>query len=1075
VDVDGSGSISSSELHRVVELATGQAPSESDLATLMRKMDANNDGTISWEEFCSAITEWLAEDEKTSAQGTGDEIFGKRKAPLSGRVEIHRRIHRFFKQFQRHKDFDQMRQTFVNEVLTNSRAGLSPEAILGAQECIARLDRSHAIIAQLSDVAQGIQSNDVDVAVSCTQALADLLSVTEVFATPNERYEAGEFLMTVFNLVAEAGVIARVVNFMGVEESPQLQYEAARALTYYCPGPRIPHTPPESIFYPEKMHQKQQLFAYSVHVYIAQMLASPNLSCREQACNLIAALASHDAAARNFLYECGIFNSLCEQIDPQDLAPKSYLVKIARALSIFCGVTHTDLLAPDQLEAALPRLAVLFSMDDQDILRHVTAGLAYVFPGIEIDSTIHERIVALLSVQIDEIILSTLVLLNSIASVDKDAVEVWVNMGLLERLSEMLYKSTSTAIRTEICTLFGAIAIRHGLALALIEQNVFPALFQVLLTDDSLRGRVIRVIRAIVTTPQPKDVKVLVEQYNVVKTLSLSLALFKTWDEALMDLYSATAPAYNYSFVSDVLATLNDLIDVGERLLLQQTAASEADSTNINPFTKYFGMQLLESVFNVMRIFSTECAADPTIWTTAPGVSDMAVTSSPRLASKQPQISVIDSSIVSNLEDYMKRLVVRIRDMHMRAHSQLSQLISSRVATEEKQYFDQLEKSRTSAESERTKRARSQRSLLPSLGAQNMDGDMVTVKFILQLSSKADDVGDNRVATVNRGISLHDFMRVIQQKYGRRYVPQMTDQDGDLITIDTQDALTDLLSRAVPGERLKIHLLNPALTNPGLVVRRQESGHYSAALERIETKDQLNKQRSQIVQEFYQATEFSKDQLHKLFNVFLEASKDGFIDRESFKQCIEKLKLPGFETEEAIDILFKGFDKQNQGLIDVRHFIAGLAAINSGSYDTRIEFLFRAYDLDGSGTLSRDEIASCARVLLESRGGSIDPNFLEAFIEAAFKHDSDGDGELNFQEFKRAMLNEKAIMAILWSQIKPEGALLPESRKDHDKSHSNKDNKDNKGGKGHQSNNNNHKNKNNNNNNNRNNNHHSRK
>ncbi|PRW55898.1 Calmodulin [Chlorella sorokiniana] len=65
-DKDGSGTIDVHELRAVLR-ALGQFPTAAELADLMQRMDANQDGSISFDEFAAAMA-GQAEDEETEQQ-----------------------------------------------------------------------------------------------------------------------------------------------------------------------------------------------------------------------------------------------------------------------------------------------------------------------------------------------------------------------------------------------------------------------------------------------------------------------------------------------------------------------------------------------------------------------------------------------------------------------------------------------------------------------------------------------------------------------------------------------------------------------------------------------------------------------------------------------------------------------------------------------------------------------------------------------------------------------------------------------------------------------------------------------
>lgn len=59
-DSDGSGVIEQNELSSVMR-ELGEHPSDEELRDLLKDLDADGDGTISWDEFLQAMSEWIAE------------------------------------------------------------------------------------------------------------------------------------------------------------------------------------------------------------------------------------------------------------------------------------------------------------------------------------------------------------------------------------------------------------------------------------------------------------------------------------------------------------------------------------------------------------------------------------------------------------------------------------------------------------------------------------------------------------------------------------------------------------------------------------------------------------------------------------------------------------------------------------------------------------------------------------------------------------------------------------------------------------------------------------------------------
>lgn len=53
--------------------------------------------------------------------------------------------------------------------------------------------------------------------------IANILKVCDVFQTPEERYDIGELIISMFQRIQEASVIPRIINFLTVEKMPELQ------------------------------------------------------------------------------------------------------------------------------------------------------------------------------------------------------------------------------------------------------------------------------------------------------------------------------------------------------------------------------------------------------------------------------------------------------------------------------------------------------------------------------------------------------------------------------------------------------------------------------------------------------------------------------------------------------------------------------------------------------------------------------------------------------------------------------------------------------------------------------------
>ena len=85
-----------------------------------------------------------------------------------------------------------------------------------------------------------------------------------------------------------------------------------------------------------------------------------------------------------------------------------------------------------------------------------------------------------------------------------------------------------------------------------------------------------------------------------------------------------------------------------------------------------------------------------------------------------------------------------------------------------------------------------------------------------------------------------------------------------------------------------------------------------------------------------------------------------------------------------------------------------------GSLEDKIKHVFKIYDLDGNGSVSRNETIKVANSIFEAFGGLL-PAVLtpEAFIEGLFTMDSDENGIISRQEFVDGEKQNPIMVSIL--------------------------------------------------------------
>ena len=168
---------------------------------------------------------------------------------------------------------------------------------------------------------------------------------------------------------------------------------------------------------------------------------------------------------------------------------------------------------------------------------------------------------------------------------------------------------------------------------------------------------------------------------------------------------------------------------------------------------------------------------------------------------------------------------------------------------------------------------------------------------------------------------------------------------------------------------------------------------------------------------------FSLDQLTKLRESFKKyATDDSRVTKEGFAKALGEL---GFSTNIPVDALFRLFDTNKEGSIPYRAFLTHRSTMKDNGEDS-IRFCFDVYDENGDGQLSKEELTGVLKNLL-----MMDPEFTQEDLDEAAKEeavnnhiedifarlDSDGNGMIDFNEFKQGILRDPVLVQSILKPI----------------------------------------------------------
>ncbi|KAK7388645.1 hypothetical protein VNO78_23467 [Psophocarpus tetragonolobus] len=154
-----------------------------------------------------------------------------------------------------------------------------------------------------------------------------------------------------------------------------------------------------------------------------------------------------------------------------------------------------------------------------------------------------------------------------------------------------------------------------------------------------------------------------------------------------------------------------------------------------------------------------------------------------------------------------------------------------------------------------------------------------------------------------------------------------------------------------------------------------------------------------------------KEELRKVFSTF-DKNGDGFITKEELRESLRNMRI--LMTEKEVDDIVVKYDSNGDGLIDLEEFCLltreCLGGSNEGEgvmgkegeieEEVNLKEAFDVFDKDNDGLISVEELALVLTSLGLREGRKI-----EECKEMIKKVDMDGDGMVNFNEFKTMMMN----------------------------------------------------------------------
>ncbi|TRY61666.1 hypothetical protein TCAL_05747 [Tigriopus californicus] len=147
-------------------------------------------------------------------------------------------------------------------------------------------------------------------------------------------------------------------------------------------------------------------------------------------------------------------------------------------------------------------------------------------------------------------------------------------------------------------------------------------------------------------------------------------------------------------------------------------------------------------------------------------------------------------------------------------------------------------------------------------------------------------------------------------------------------------------------------------------------------------------------------TNYPKENIKKWFKGFRQTCPNGRLTKAHLHSLFKQI-FPNGDSEIFCNHIFRIFDNDGNGFLDFKEFLMALDVASCRSDVEKLQWAFRLYDVDSSGSINLKEIATIMETMEQVEGHKDVSSLMVAkrATEIFGKLDDDNDGEITMQEF----------------------------------------------------------------------------